>query len=91
MLFEVFLSRETEKALKDIEKKLVIRIKEALLHLKVAPLPFKEYDLKKIAGADNVYRIRISSYRIIYSIQWELKEINVIRIARRDDKTYRGI
>jgi len=59
--------------------------------LKLAPLPVKEYDLKKISGTDNIYRIRISDYRIIYAIYWDKKEINVLRIARRDDRTYRGV
>jgi mRNA interferase RelE/StbE len=91
LLFEVFLGREAEKALKSIDRKISLKVKEALLHLKITPLPFKDYDLKKIAGSDNIYRIRISSFRIIYSVQWESKTINVLRIARRDDKTYRGI
>ena len=91
MLFEVFLSREAEKALKGLDKKISLKIKEALLQLKITPLPFKEYDLKKIAGSENIYRIRISRYRIIYSVGWETKIVNVLRIARRDDKTYRGM
>ena len=90
-MFEVFLGREAEKALGKTDKKLAVRIKQALLTLKLAPLPVKEYDLKKISGTDNIYRIRISDYRIIYAIYWDKKEINVLRIARRDDRTYRGV
>jgi mRNA interferase RelE/StbE len=90
-MFDVFLSRDAEKALSKIDKKLTIRIKQALLTLKLTPLPVKEYDLKKISGTDNIYRIRISDYRIIYAVYWDKKEINIIRIVRRDDRTYRGI
>jgi mRNA interferase RelE/StbE len=90
-MFDVFLGREAEKTLGKIDKKLSVRIKQALLTLKLTPLPVKEYNLKKISGTDNIYRIRISDYRIIYAIYWDKKEINVIRIARRDDRTYRGI
>jgi len=66
-------------------------VKEALLTLKTTPIPARTHDLKKISGSDNIYRIRISNHRIIYAVYWDRKEINVLRIARRDDRTYRGI
>jgi len=33
--------------------------------LKSNPLPFREYDLKKLKGTENFYRIRIGGIRII--------------------------
>lgn len=37
------------------------------------------------------YRIRIDLYRIIYDIQDEIVTIVIIRIAKRDNNTYKGL
>lgn len=57
--------------------------------MKISPLPIKEYDIKKVEDVDDIYRLRISRYRIVYRIDWNKKEINVIKIEKRDEKTYR--
>lgn len=49
-MFEIFLSNASKKALKNLDKRIVEKIKKALLDLKNSPLPVKEYDLKKLAG-----------------------------------------
>jgi mRNA interferase RelE/StbE len=74
-----------------MDEKRAARIKTALLTLKLHPVPVKEYDLRKISGSDNIYRIRISDYRIIYAIDWDKNEIDVLKIPRRDDRTYRNL
>jgi len=33
----------------------------------------------------------LKKLRIIYKVEWEKKEINVIKIARRDEKTYKRL
>lgn len=82
-MFEVYLSSQSLKTLRRLDKRIAGRIKNFLLNLRTSPLPVREYDLKKISGVQDVYRVRISSYRIIYKIDWGKKEINVIKIARR--------
>jgi mRNA interferase RelE/StbE len=88
-MFEIYLSNAALKALKDLDKRIVERAKKAILILKISPLPIKEYDIKKVEGADDIYRIRISRHRIVYRIDWSKKEINIIKIDKRDEKTYR--
>jgi mRNA interferase RelE/StbE len=39
----------------------------------------------KLAGADDLYRIRVGDYRIIYSIQDEQLLILVVKIGHRRD------
>ena len=67
-MFEVYLSSQSLKTLRRLDKRITERIKEFLSNLKTSPLPVREYDLKKISGAQDVYRVRLSSYRIIYKI-----------------------
>ncbi len=59
-MFEIYLSNAALKALKDLDKRIVEKAKKALLALKTSPLPIKEYDIKKVEGAEDIYRLRIS-------------------------------
>jgi len=88
-MFEIYLSNAALKALKDLDTRIVVKAKKAILTLKNSPLPIKEYDIKKVEGADDIYRIRISRHRIVYRIDWSKKEINIIKIDKRNEKTYR--
>jgi mRNA interferase RelE/StbE len=88
-MFEIYLSNAALKAFKNLDKRIVGKAKKALITLKISPLPIKEYDIKKVEGADDIYRLRISRYRIVYRIDWGRKEINIIKIDKRDENTYR--
>jgi len=68
-MFEIYLSNKSLKTLRKLEDEIRGRRKDLLLTLKTSPLPIKEYDIKKISGAEDVYRIRLSTYRIIYKIK----------------------
>ncbi len=46
-----------------------------------------DYDVKKLKGYQNVYRVRIGSIRILYT-QLE-NDIEVIDLGHRNEKTYR--
>lgn len=45
------------------------------------------YDVKKLKGHTNVYRVRVGSIRIIFIDEGEVKRI--IDIGRRSENTYR--
>jgi len=40
--------------------------------------------VKKLAGAKDTYRIRISDIRVVYEIEWQLKEVRVLVIGQRE-------
>ncbi len=46
------------------------------------------YDLRKVEGEQDTYRIRLSSHRAIYTVYWDEKTIRVTRIERRKGNTY---
>ena len=73
LLFEVRFSNKAEKALNSCNEKLRNRLKELFFKLQDAPVPAREYDLKKISGTDDTYRIRFSSYRVTYTVFWGRK------------------
>jgi len=45
------------------------------------------YDLKKLKGRDDIYRIRKGKLRIIYRVSKD-KQIYLLSIERRTDNTY---
>ena len=42
----------------------------------------------KLKGSTNIYRVRKGRIRIIYR-SLENKEVEIVQVSRRDDKTYR--
>ncbi len=66
---EVLATKKAEKQIKSLPPHIKKKIDELIDHLKDDPLPAKRYDLKKIRGKKDVYRIRIGNYRVLYKIQ----------------------
>ena len=58
-----------------------------LLELDPVPREF-HYDLEKIAGREDSYRARLSSFRAIYRVYWTEKVVRVDKIERKSDNTY---
>ena len=46
--------------------------------------------VKKLADSD-LWRIRVGRYRIVYAIDDEAQSVTVVRVARRNEDTYRGV
>ena len=47
------------------------------------PAPAPEYDVKKLAGMHDTYRIRIGEIRIEYKVDWEFKRIDILAVEFR--------
>jgi len=47
------------------------------------PVPVPEYDVKKLVGMHDTYRIRIGEIRIEYEVDWGLKRISIVAIEFR--------
>ncbi len=67
------------------ERKQILSILEQMKTGNVSSL-----DLKKLQGAERVYRVRKGSFRVIFSIG-DSGSIGVLGIERRSDTTYRNI
>ena len=88
-MFKVMLSNKAEKAINKSEPKLRKRLKELFEKLMQNPIPAREFDLRKIAGEEDTYRIRLSSFRATYTVYWEQKLIRVTKVKRRKESTYK--
>ncbi|HEX9804623.1 MAG TPA: type II toxin-antitoxin system RelE/ParE family toxin [Candidatus Dojkabacteria bacterium] len=86
MSYKILFSKKVLKDIRKIPKPILIRIKERILSLQTDPRPNTS---TKLSGQDNLYRIRINNYRVIYTIQDSIRIITIIKIAHRK-KVYRN-
>jgi len=84
--YQVLLRRRAEKQLDRVPYADHPRIVEATLALEDDPRP---RGCRKLF--DDIYRIRVGNYRVIYKIDDEHKEVVVGKVARRREDTYRAI
>ncbi len=82
-MYRVIVKKRAFKGLEKLKSGIQDSILELLHVLENEPIPYSNYDVVKLRGRDNVYRVRIGSIRVIYSIDWTDKQISVDRIGPR--------
>lgn len=87
-MFSVDVSNNALKALRKADAKMRQRAHAVIEVLKTEPVPVNNFDVKKLSGSDGFYRIRLSSYRLKYFVDWEQKLVQVLEFERRDEHTY---
>lgn len=73
------------KALKKLTIKEKTTVKTMLI--KINSHDFTGFDIKKLKGRQDIYRVRKGKIRIIYKID-NSKKISILTIERRNDNTY---
>lgn len=86
--FEVLLGNKAQKQLMSLEPEIRVRVEELFKALEHTTVPFREYDLKKMAGSQNAYRVRLSGHCVLYEVIPSERKIKVTKIERRSDNTY---
>ncbi|MFH1199741.1 MAG: type II toxin-antitoxin system RelE/ParE family toxin [Candidatus Micrarchaeota archaeon] len=87
-MFSVEFSTKALKAIRKTDAKLRQRMHELAGILATEPVPVKRFDVTKLSGSDGFYRIRLSSFRVKYFIDWSAKKIQILDFQRRDEHTY---
>ena len=80
--YSVQIEKPAWDELMAIPEKMRERLFTALESLEVEPRPS---GVVKLAGADDLYRIRVGNYRIIYSIEDQVKIVLVEKVGHRRD------
>ncbi len=65
------------------------QILELVSVLKREPIPYTVYDLVKLKGKDDAYRIRIGDLRIVYQVDFEHSTVSIEFLGPRG-KAYKG-
>ena len=83
-MFTVTISNKASRKFKKIPQQYLVRIKELLVTLRENPIPTTIFDVAKIKGAKDTFRIRIGDIRIIYSVSWKDRHVYVLVIDWRE-------
>lgn len=85
--YTVIVERQVEKALRRLPKDILARVDRLLLSLADEPRPA---GCKKLRGYENLYRLRVGDWRLIYAVEDDLLVVLVIEIAPRGE-AYRDL
>ncbi len=80
-MFNILYAKNVYKDLRKFSKRNLSRIKKGIEELEKFPdIPQIKY-LNNHPLAD--YRIRVGDYRILFDVDWENKEIHILKIGHR--------
>ena len=80
--FDVEITRSAEKQLKRLPRTDQQRLARVMLALADDPFP---RGTRKLSGYDDVFRVRVGRYRILYSVSETRLIIVVLKIGHRKD------
>ena len=80
--YTVRLTRRAAKELAKLPRRVQERIATAVDGLQADPRPA---GVTKLSGEENLYRIRVGDYRVIYDIQEAVLIVLVVRVGHRRD------
>ena len=86
MPYQIIIKPTAEKSMDKIPLPARRRIADAIEELRSDPRPA---GVVKLTGDENLWRIRIGNYRVVYEIHDDRLMVLVLRVADRKD-VYRG-
>ena len=80
--FKVVPKPSLEKDLRSLPKSTIVRVMKQIEELATDPLPRKAI---KLEGGEDLYRVRVGDYRIIYGIDRTAKQVTIDYVRHRRD------
>ncbi|WP_167605881.1 type II toxin-antitoxin system RelE family toxin [Maribellus sediminis] len=80
--YKIVFRKSAEKQLLKLPKETARNILKQIQSLSANPVPSRS---KKMAGFDNVFRLRFRNYRIVYRIEKDELIIEIIKIGHRQN------
>lgn len=80
--YTVFIKQSAQKQISKLPFLYQNKVKKVILDLEKQPRP---HGYIKLTGADNIYRIRVGVYRIVYEIADKLLMIYIFDVEHRKD------
>ena len=79
--YSLRIKRSAEKEMDRLSTAVFDRIAEAILQLETDPRP---HGSRKLRGTEE-YRVRVGSYRILYTIDDDTRSVEIIAVGHRRD------
>lgn len=86
MRYRIEVTNAAERDLRALPGNVLKRVDARILSLGENPRPD---GVKKLAGADDLYRVRVGDYRIIYEIRDRVTLVTTIVAVRHRGRAYR--
>jgi mRNA interferase RelE/StbE len=80
--YKVILKPSVEKDLRSLPREVVKRVFRRIEMLKDDPLPRQSL---KLSGAEQLYRIRVGEYRIVFGVDKEHLQVTIHHVRHRRD------
>ena len=80
--YKIEISQTAERQLKKLRKEDQLSVAKTMLSLGNDPYPKGS---RKLTGYDDVFRIRVGGYRILYSVAGKKLIIIILKIVQRKD------
>ncbi len=80
--YQVVVSKQAARKIEKLTANVVQRIIPQILALADNPWP---NGCKKLKGSNDLYRIRVGDYRVVYSVEDTILVVDVRRVAHRRD------
>lgn len=91
MKYKIVSSRDAEKTVQRLNPGDFKAIAMAVDSLEEDPWPAGSASVRGGKYKESLYRIRVRDYRVIYSVDSKNRIVFIKKIARRSEKTYRGL
>ena len=79
---EIEITRSAEKTLRTLPRDAQRRVLNAVLELVEEPRPRQA---RKLTGYDDVFRLRVGRYRVLYSVEDQTLVVLILKIGHRRD------
>lgn len=80
--YAIVFARSARRELDKLPDSVVDRILPRIEELSTNPRP---HGCRKIKGSDNLWRIRVGDYRVIYSIDDRRQIVDIVTVRHRSD------
>jgi mRNA interferase RelE/StbE len=80
--FKVVSKPSLEKDLRSLPKSIIVRVMKQIDELANDPLPRKAV---KLEGGNDLYRVRVGDYRVIYGVDQPAKLVTIHYVRHRRD------
>jgi mRNA interferase RelE/StbE len=79
--------RDVDRLSQRVPRQDIEHLRHAIRALAYEPRP---HGVRKLKSFDEVYRIKVGNYRVIYKIYDRLQKVVISRVLRRSESTYRA-
>lgn len=82
MSYSLRFKRSLEKDFKALPKTALLRAFKRIIALQEEPLPSQA---TKLSGAEDLYRIRVGDYRLVYEVEEDKQQVTIHYFRHRRD------